>query len=279
MKPNKQKPFYRQLIAYARNGFFNLDEESQAEVKRFIREQQSANGGFCDRAGIPDVYYSLFGFFLSEASGLTETKKALLPYVGQMPERNKIGLINRCCIAIIGQGLNISYTQRISDLWGIIREFLSASGDMSRSYQFFMVFLAFDAYGLNNRLTRLVVKPLFRKQKAEVGFPCPVVAALMVLKSYFGLPVEEELSLLMDFFDEKQGFKSFKGAQEPDLLSTAVALVALVSINYDLRLIRPACLGIIEKNYHSGAFLAGNGDMERDTEYTFYGLLALGLMA
>jgi len=279
MKPHKKNTFYRQLIAYARNGFYNLDEECQAEVKCFIGEQQAANGGFCDRAGIPDVYYSLFGYFLAEASGLTETKKALLPYVNQMPESNKIGLINRCCIGIIGKGLNVSYIQKISDLWGIIREYLSGSEDMSRSYQYFMIFLTLDAYGLNNRLTRLVVKPLFRKLKADVGFPCPVVAALMVLKSNIGLPVEKELSLLMDFFDEKLGFKSFKGAQEPDLLSTSVALFALVSINYDLRLIRPACLSMIEKNYHSGAFLAGNRDMERDTEYTFYGLLALGLMA
>jgi len=62
------------------------------------------------------------------------------------------------------------------------------------------------------------------------------------------------------------------------LLSTAVASFALKTANSDLRLVRPACLKLIEQNYSNGAFLAGNGDKMRDLEYTFYGLLALGVL-
>lgn len=278
MKPRKNDPFYRQLIAYARNGFINLDEESQAEVKRFILEQKSENGGFRDRAGIPDVYYSLFGFFLSEAAGLQETKPGLMAYIGHLPATHKKGLINRCCIAIIGMGLKISARQRISGICGLIREFFSGAVDMSRQYHYFMAFLVLDAYGLNNPVSRFLIRPLFKKQEFQSDIPCPVAAAIVVLKTNLGLPADKELSLLMGFFDEENGFKSFKDAPAADMLSTAVALAALKSTGCDLRLVRPACLNLVERNFDSGAFLAGNGDWEHDTEYTFYGLLALGLI-
>jgi len=278
MKPRKNDPFYRQLIAYARNGYINLDEKSQAEVKHFILEQQSENGGFCDRAGISDVYYSLFGFFLSEAAGITHTKPGLLSYLEQLSASHKEGLINKCCIAIIGKGLKISVRQKITGIWGLISEFFSGAGAISRSYQYFMVFLALDAYGLNNPVSRFLIKPLFKNQEVQPDFPCPLVAAIVVLKTNLGIPADKELRLLMGFFDEENGFKSFKDAPAADMLSTAVALAALKSTGYDLRMVRPACLSLVERNFDSGAFLAGNGDWERDPEYTFYGLLALGLI-
>ena len=141
-----------------------------------------------------------------------------------------------------------------------------------------MVFLALDAYGLNNRLTRLLARPFFNQMSAMVGMPCPVTAATLVLKSELGLPLKHELKQLMRFFDEEQGFMALERAPAADLLSTAVALAALKRGGADFRLVRPACLKLIEANYDAGAFLAGNGDQERDTEYTFYGLMALGLL-
>ncbi|MFA5330143.1 MAG: hypothetical protein WC384_20280 [Prolixibacteraceae bacterium] len=34
----------------------------------------------------------------------------------------------------------------------------------------------------------------------------------------------------------------------------------------------------IPENYANGAFLSGDGDLTEDLEYTFYGLLALGVL-
>ena len=76
MTLHKKIPFYRQLISYASAGFALLDAESQDEVRNFIVEQQDESGGFCDRAGFPDLYYTLFGSFLSSATGLFDTRPA-----------------------------------------------------------------------------------------------------------------------------------------------------------------------------------------------------------
>jgi len=63
------------------------------------------------------------------------------------------------------------------------------------------------------------------------------------------------------------------------MLSTAVALFALNYVDYDLRLLKPSCLDFIGQNFSDGAFLSGDGDPTADVEYTFYGLLALGVLA
>jgi hypothetical protein len=60
------------------------------------------------------------------------------------------------------------------------------------------------------------------------------------------------------------------------MLSTGVALFVLKETGYDLRMIKPGCLDFIQENYSAGAFLSGDGDVTKDLEYTFYGLLALG---
>jgi hypothetical protein len=298
MNQPRQIPFYRQLISFASDGFSMLDAESQSEVTKFTLGQQVESGGFCDRAGYPDLYYSLFGFFLVKATGGIEGRQAsdgpssreagrsasesllrLLRYTDEQQRLPQKSLINHCCLAIIERERPGGVVRKISGLMAILRDFLSGAGDITRSYQYFMVFMAFDAYGFNNRLTRLPVRRFFGKQLPIAEMPCPVVAATVVLKSALGLPANQELRQLMNFFDEEKGFKALAGAPAADLLSTAVALAALKLSGADLRLVRPACLRLLEENFDNGAFLAGNGDWERDTEYTFYGLMALGLLS
>ena len=298
MTLSRRIPFYRQLISFATDGIAALDKESQDEVRKFITDQQAESGGFCDRAGYPDLYYTLFGFFLTASisqdithsnvvkptyspsgrKGSNEIRALLHRYVNEQQHLPQNSLINNCCLAIIEKETSGSTLRKISRLTAILKDFLSGAGDITRSYQYFMVFLAFDAYGLNNRLTRLLARPFFKKQISMAEMPCPVVAATLVLKSELGLPAENEYRQLMEFFDEEHGFRALAGAPSADLLSTAVALAALKLTGADLRLVRPVCLKLLEENFDSGAFLAGNGDWERDTEYTFYGLMALGLL-
>jgi hypothetical protein len=88
-----------------------------------------------------------------------------------------------------------------------------------------------------------------------------------------------EQELLKSFACETGGFKAFAHLNNADMLSTAVALFALNFAGSDLRLLKPACLDFIQQNYAEGAFLSGDGDTTIDVEYTFYGLLALGVLA
>ena len=63
-------PISEQLISFVGNGYSLLDESSQREVREFIKSQQHSNGAFVDRAGKPELYYSLFGAWISNAIGL-----------------------------------------------------------------------------------------------------------------------------------------------------------------------------------------------------------------
>lgn len=69
-QPHPNIPFYRQMVSLLRNALALLDEQGQQEVFQFLRSQQNADGGFMDRGGRSDLYYSLFGMLLHGAWGM-----------------------------------------------------------------------------------------------------------------------------------------------------------------------------------------------------------------
>lgn len=271
--------FLSELISFASTGFNALNDQTRAEIQTFIHTQQNGSGGFTDRGGVPDAYYSLFGFFLARAIKLNESETRLKAFIRKDEKRLKKNLINRCCIAIIEKETGSGMIKKFIRLSGILFNFLSGAGGMSSSYQYFMILLTLDAYSLNNSLTRLIVRSLLRKREFTGDMmTCPVQAARLVVKLKLGLDAQKEIERIKRFFDNERGFKAFLNASQADLLSTAVSLFALKTGNSDLLPVRHTCLMLLQENYQSGAFIAGNGDYERDTEYTFYGLLTLGLL-
>jgi hypothetical protein len=109
--------------------------------------------------------------------------------------------------------------------------------------------------------------------------PCSEVAARVFLQQMMNQNGSEDQELLKSFVCKTGGFKAFAHLNNADMLSTAVALFALNYAGCDLRLLKPVCLDFIEQNFSDGAFLSGDGDPTADVEYTFYGLLALGVLA
>lgn len=270
-------PYFRELISFAKLGFGALDEEARSEVRRFILSLQNTSGGFCDRAGIPDAYYSLFGYFLTRAAELNGTDEAMRLYMRNYGVAAK-SLIENCCLSVIEKDMQVSMLKRIRRLAVILRFLLSGSKGINGSYRYFMVFMALDANGFNNSMTRLAARFFLKRTILNYNAPCPVLAATVVLKLKLKADAGSELKRMMALFDGEQGFKAFPDSPGADLLSTAVSLAALKAANSDIRAIRHTCLNFLQENFDAGAFMAGNGDCERDLEYTFYGLLALGLL-
>ena len=114
--------------------------------------------------------------------------------------------------------------------------------------------------------------------EVDMHSPCSEVAAKVFLQKMLNQDGEKDQKLLKSFACESGGFKAFAHLQQADMLSTAVALFALDFAGSDLRLLKPACLDFIQQNFVDGAFLSGDGDQTADLEYTFYGLLALGVL-
>jgi prenyltransferase beta subunit len=76
------------------------------------------------------------------------------------------------------------------------------------------------------------------------------------------------------------GFLATPKAPIPDLLSTATALYALACLDVEIEPIRERCLDFIDTLWsNQGGFHGHWADDHLDAEYTFYGLLALGLLS
>lgn len=281
-------PFYKLMIEDLRIALNLLDEQGQGEVFRFLVSQQNADGGFQDRGGRSDLYYSLFGLMLLRGSPLNPPKGDLVDESNTLHQFRQFivyqsglkisGFIEQCCLALLQKELKISYFARLKTGVKLIRSFWRERHSINLSYRSFVLFLTLDAVLPFRRiLNRLSVKMLARIEVDEHS-PCSEVAAKVFLRKMGNQNGASDQELLRSFACETGGFTAFQHLKRPDMLSTAVALFALGFAGSDLRLLKPAGLGFIQENFVDGAFLSGDGDQTTDLEYTFYGLLALGVL-
>lgn len=305
---NSYIPFYRQMIGMLQNALDLLDEQGKAEVLQFIIGQQNADGGFKDRGGRSDLYYSLFGAMLQNAiesevrspkseessqsqlavsnnpatrnpQPVTESIVKLKRFVQENSSKNVPGFIERCCLVLLQKELKTGRISRLKSLISLGKSFWKERYSINLSYRSFVLFLTLDAVLPFPALLKFGAGKMLKRTIVDQNSPCSEVAAKVFLQKMLGEKGDDEVGLLKSYADERGGFMAFHHVDQPDMLSTAVALFALNFAGSDLRLLKPTCLDFIQENYSEGAFLSGDGDPTRDVEYTFYGLLALGVLA
>lgn len=268
-------PIYHQFIGLVQKGFATLDAKSQAEVITFVQSCQHSGGGFTNRAGRPDLYYSLFGVWLADAIGLGKILENHKRFMLENAEAQKEP-VDAFAEILIRTVLFKNEFKKPSKL-RLFKMVFQNAGKVSIFYRLFLFLLAFDAF-YRNKVIYFFARPALSFYSPSAESPCSIHAAVAVALQKAGLGTKKEAKILLSFFEDGKGFKAFREVDEPDLLSTAVALFSLKFTGADLRLVTPTCLELIQQNYRSGAFLAGNGDEMHDLEYTFYGLLALGTL-
>lgn len=260
---------------FIRKGYQAMGHGMQIELKTFIRSAQHGNGCFTDRAGKPDLYYSLFGVWLSRALEMGDVLEKHKRFIHE-DTTQKVNPVDSLAFLIISRLL-------YADEAGVpsLAELMKLSFFKNRQagffYRLFLFMLAVDMY-YPKRWWLMLMRPLLAVYPLPDEAPCSIVAAYTVVRSRLRLGNSKEIERLVSYFEEGKGFKAFTGLGQADLLSTSVALFALKTTGADLRLYAPSCLELIQDSYDCGAFLAGNGDNFRDLEYTFYGLLALGIL-
>jgi hypothetical protein len=266
-------PIYEQFIHRLQAGLQLLDQESRQEIVRFVVGRQHSSGGFMDRGEQPDLYYSLFGFWLASALELQTGLEHLKGFIRSRKEETNP--VDRFALMLLQQAM----FQKKEGQLNFFRELIKKDHPVNFSYQLFLFLLVFDArYGKKSWLY-FFVRQLLRWYQPPAGSPASLLAALVVARHEVGLKTEKMQQQLLTFFAEGIGFKAFKQLETGDLLSMGVSLFALRKTEFDLRLIAPTCFDFIQRNFDRGAFLSGDGDLTRDLEYTFYGLLALGCLA
>jgi len=319
--------FYQQMIAFLRNAIDLVDEQGREEILQFLLSQQNPDGGFKDRGGRSDLYYSLFGGLMMRAWGIEQRAEGMESEVRRpetevtLPEREAVegsipntevrspkseamlpelvdgailklekfiarqsntevpGFIESCCLVLLQKELKTKQTSRIKSIFLLGKSFWKERHSINLSYRSFVLFLTLDAVLPFRRILNIGAKKMLAQTTIDQHSPCSEVAAKVFLQKMLNQDGMEDQELLKSFACETGGFKAFAHLHHADMLSTAVALFALKYADCDLRLLKPACLELIGQNFSEGAFLSGDGDPTTDIEYTFYGLLALSVLA
>lgn len=251
-----------------------LEPQALQELIVFVKENQNLDGGFINRGGESDPYYSFFGYLISSGLGLTLEMGKLRRYISDTKNMGYLSMADECAMVIMDSLLN----DKRGGLWPkafrlIYNYFLK--GNRESSHNLFLLLLVLDTVLGRTTIWKPLIRRIIKKMEANEIMPCSQVSALLVLKRELRLPGEQEITLLSRFFIEEGGFKIYPQMTNADMLSTAVAMFALKHSGADLRLFVPSVMRFVEKHYLKGAFLSGDGDTTRDLEYTFYGMLAL----
>ena len=272
--------------------------ESSALVGEYLRSQLSAEGGFCDRDGHADLYYTVFGLESLLAMG-EPVPAALVPYLLGFGLGEGLDLVHLCCLIRCRASAEIptpaealaAFTARIEGYRAQDGGYHTVPGSASGSaYGCFLVAMAYEDLGGEIPSKRKAVESLKQLRSADGGFAnqpdqafglTPSTAAAATLLRSLGEDFPEGLEAwLLSRRHPQSGFFAIPAAPIPDLLSTATALHALAGMHSPLDQLREPCLDFIQSLWTgSGAFGGSWADPTPDSEYTYYGLLALGHLA
>jgi len=273
--------------------------DSSSCVVAFIQNSLTPEGGFQNRQGVSDLYYTVFGLHALLALNEEIPAKKIQDYLIQFKNGDSLDLVHlsslaRCwaCISKQTNQTQLNTAQFKSRL----EQFQAQDGSFntvvsSSQGTLYGTFLAFGVYqdlGLQLPGIDSVHRWLKTLQcedggysnhpQAKNGTTTSTAAAVMILHS-MDIPVSKTVQewLLQRYNPNGGGFFAAPGSPMPDLLSTATALHALERIHTPLEGIQETCLDFIDSLWtNQGGFYGHWADDMLDCEYTYYGLLSLG---
>lgn len=286
-----------EMLQVARLARKTLGEDASALIERHVHAQQNPDGGFRDRAGQSDLYYTSFAIDVLTAlqTGLPES--SLAAYLSrEVKEMDRLDFVHLCCLAralsALEQKPSRSTIAAIHDRLEKLRTpdggYNTAPGAKGGSaYACFLALGAYSDHGLTlpnplgvvHCLRSLNVQNKAWANDADIPVPnVPATAAAVTLSRHLGLPIPLEVSgWLLSSIHPLGGFGPFPDAPMPDLLSTAVALHALDGLRTDYSAHIESLLDYVDTLWTAEGGFYGTWDEEEfDVEYTYYGLLALG---
>ncbi|MCB9383584.1 MAG: hypothetical protein H6509_03140 [Bryobacterales bacterium] len=258
---------------------------------QFFSSRINPDGGFQDREGASDLYYTVFGL-----EGLRALQRELPaetgPYAESFGAGETLDFVHTACLARCRANLDLPRDGRIAER---LERFRTADGgynpadgaEHGTAYGCFLALGAYQDLGLEPPRLEAMVGCLESLRSADGGFSnqpgvpvglTPSTAAAVTLYRALGRPVPEGAAewLLARCLPEG-GFFATPLAPLPDLLSTATALHALSGAGAALDAVREPCLDFVDSLWsNQGGFYGHWSDDAQDCEYAYYGLLALG---
>jgi hypothetical protein len=271
--------------------------ESTGLVAAFLAGQQHERGGFVDRAGQPDLYYTVFGLDGLAAVRADVPLARTREYLETFGDGANLDFVHLACLARAWASLGRLSPDdpRRAALLERLSAFRSKDGgfNAARDAEYGTAYAAFVTLGAYQDLGAEIPDPdrltasvraleardggVSNARDADTAMTPPTAAAVAVLRA-LGAPVPSSYGeWLLRHAHPQGGFVAGPGIPMPDLLSTATAIHALVSMHADIDAVKEPCLDFIDSLWTSrGGFHGHWADDEIDCEYTYYGLLALG---
>ena len=274
--------------------------ESTGLIREFILGQQNDDGGFQNRSGQSDLYYSVFGMQSLLALQTPLPVESITPHIASFEDGESLDFVHLCCLArcrAILSDAGVLYHQTMK---GALVRRIEAHRARDGGYHptpastqgtAYAAFLALGAYqdlgvqlpnraGLANSL-RLLATPegaWANERPAQIASTNSTAAAMAVLGGI--ATCRKAGRWLLAQAHPLGGFRASPLAPLPDLLSTATTLHALASVGLPTTSVREACLDFMDTLWSNAGGFHGHWDDDAlDVEYTFYGLLALGSLA
>jgi hypothetical protein len=271
--------------------------DSASLVENFLRTQLQPTGGFADREGKADVYYTVFGLEALQALRLTYDEKPTFQYLSKFGSGHGLDFVHLCslarCMGNLGRQHFPSAVQE--ELVSRIEKHRTPDGGYhgtagratGSAYGALLAWGAYADLGVAMPVAEHLLSSVERlglpdgSYANEPGLPqgttTATSAAVTLTRHLGGITNPNTGPWLLQQLHPGGGFLATPGAPLPDLLSTATALHALESLEVPFSHVRDVCLDFIDTLWSAeGGFHGHWADDDLDVEYTSYGLLALG---
>lgn len=270
--------------------------DSRDLVESFLRSQLNRGGGFANRAGDSDLYYTVFGLEALIALQAEPPIAQVERYLRELGNGDGLDFVHLACLVRCWAGVTRDLPlELLNAALARLEEYRSADGGYnqargSKCGTAYAAFLALGAYqdaGLMPPNAERLLDSVATLRSEDGAFSniqdaksgvTPATAAVVTLFRQFGQQPEPQLARwLLARCLPAGGFFAMEGAPIPDLLSTATALHALSGMHASLSDVREPCLDFVDSLWtNRGGFYGHWSDDAIDTEYTYYALLALG---
>jgi prenyltransferase beta subunit len=267
----------------------------------FLRSQQNTDGGFKDRKGASDLYYTVFGLDALTALQQSCDVSRVRSFAESFGDGAELDFVHLCALArcwaalggdTISPAIGASIVERLRKFRASDGGFNPKSGSArGTAYGAFLGVAAYQDLSAPlpepNELVRSLkfletedgawTNEVFGRGPMPIGATNATAAAVTVLRN-LNMPVNAAVSgWLLAQAHPGGGFLAVPGAPIPDLLSTATALHALSGLQVSFEEIKEPCLDFVDSLWtNEGSFHGNWADDHLDCEYTCYALLALG---
>jgi geranylgeranyl transferase type-2 subunit beta len=303
--------YLQSLVERLSNGLARLPVEVRTRHADYLRAAQGEDGGFPDRQGGSDLYYTAFGLRgLAVLGELTpEICARAAPFLRhsltqQASVVDFFSLLYACLLVQTGGGPDLladspaDWPERVAATLETFRTtdggYAKATGSTSGStYHTFLVGLCYQLLGRAFPQPTQVLSFIRSRQREDGGFvelapmrrsgtnPAAAAVGTLQLVEAISADVSERVAdFLAEMPSEEGGFRANGRAPLADLLSTFTGLWTLGELGALDRVDTAAALEFAHSlELPGGGFRGGLWDSGSDVEYTFYGLGALALLA